>query len=45
MGMGARSGGKGALATMEFEKDDVICCLPVKIFARAFGARYKNPYM
>ena len=50
MGMGARRGGqRGHLPKpMEFEKDDVICCPPVKypkIFARAFGARNKNPYM
>ena len=33
---------------MEFEKDDAISCPPAKypnIFARAFGARDKNPYM
>ena len=52
MGMGARRGTKGGWGTcpppMEFETDDVICCSPVKypnIFARAFGARNKNPYM
>ena len=48
MGIGARRGGGHLSATlMEFEKDDVICCPPVKylnIFACAFGACNKNPY-
>ena len=49
MGMGARRGaGHLPTTSMEFEKDDVMCCPPVKypnIFARAFGARNKNPSM
>ena len=50
MVMGARKMAKGDTCPppMEFEKDDVICCPPVKypnISARAFGARNKNPYM
>ena len=39
---------KGELPPMQFEKDDVIGCPHVKypnIFARAFGASNKNPYV
>ena len=46
--MGAHRGGKGGhlSPSLEFEKNDVMCCCPTKypkFFARAYGARLKYP--